>query len=210
MPRAASRIAWDWARRHPLLAGGLTVAAVLVALASGVASAGTGVKGKPPKPTPTVTSTRTPTPTPTPTPTATPTPTPTPTITPSPSPTPSPTTTCALGTVQHDGSAWCVATVDQVADDVLVMYAGRCVERGEVRSVMSRPQMPYTWGLLSSVPRLSGDVDVPLLPVRGAPPPEVLAALREVDPHDVRAVEMAGRGEAAGLWADHARREAGA
>ena len=46
--------------------------------------------------------------------------------------------------------------------------------------------------------------------VREAPPPQVLAALREVDPHDVRAVEMAGRGEAAGLWAEHARREAGA
>jgi len=37
----------------------------------------------------------------------------------------------------------------------------------------------------------------------------VLAALREVDPHDVRAVEMAGRGEAGKLWAEHARREAG-
>jgi peptide/nickel transport system ATP-binding protein len=57
-----------------------------------------------------------------------------------------------------------------MADDVLVMYAGRCVERGDVRTVMSRPQMPYTWGLLSSVPRLSGDVNVPLVPVRGAPP----------------------------------------
>jgi len=48
------------------------------------------------------------------------------------------------------------------------------------------------------------------VPVREAPPAGVLAALREADPHDVRAVEMAGRGEAAALWAAHARREAGA
>ena len=71
----------------------------------------------------------------------------------------------AIILVTHD-----LGVISQVADDVLVMYAGRCVERGDVRSVMSRPQMPYTWGLLSSVPRLSGDVDVPLIPVRGAPP----------------------------------------
>jgi hypothetical protein len=45
--------------------------------------------------------------------------------------------------------------------------------------------------------------------VREAPPDEVLRALREADPHDVRAVEMAGRSEAATLWAEHARREAG-
>lgn len=34
----------------------------------------------------------------------------------------------------------------------------------------SRALLPYTWGLLSSVPRLTGDVSVPLVPVRGAPP----------------------------------------
>ena len=46
-------------------------------------------------------------------------------------------------------------------------------------------------------------------PVRAAPPAQVLAAIREVDPHEVRAVEMAGRTEAGELWASHARREAG-
>ena len=71
----------------------------------------------------------------------------------------------AIILVTHD-----LGVISQVADDVLVMYAGRCVERGDVRSVLSRPQMPYTWGLLSSVPRLSSDVTVPLVPVRGTPP----------------------------------------
>jgi glutaconate CoA-transferase, subunit B len=47
-------------------------------------------------------------------------------------------------------------------------------------------------------------------PVREAPPPAVLEALREADPHDVRSVEMAGREEAGRLWASHSRREAGA
>jgi peptide/nickel transport system ATP-binding protein len=71
----------------------------------------------------------------------------------------------AIILVTHD-----LGVISQVADNVLVMYAGRCVERGDVRSVLSRPQMPYTWGLLSSIPRLNSDVDVPLVPVRGAPP----------------------------------------
>ena len=71
----------------------------------------------------------------------------------------------AIILVTHD-----LGVISQVADSVLVMYAGRCVERGDVRAVLSRPQMPYTWGLLSSIPRLNSDVDAPLVPVRGTPP----------------------------------------
>ncbi len=71
----------------------------------------------------------------------------------------------AIILVTHD-----LGVVSQVADNVLVMYAGRCVEKGEVRTVLSRPQMPYTWGLLSSIPRLHNDVTAPLVPVRGTPP----------------------------------------
>jgi peptide/nickel transport system ATP-binding protein len=44
------------------------------------------------------------------------------------------------------------------------------VERGTVRDVLKAPEHPYSWGLLSSIPSLSGDVDVPLVPVRGTPP----------------------------------------
>ena len=46
--------------------------------------------------------------------------------------------------------------VSQVADDVLVMYGGRAVEHGTVEQVLRRPQHPYTWGLLASVPSLHG------------------------------------------------------
>ncbi|MFE9578453.1 ABC transporter ATP-binding protein [Nocardia sp. NPDC006044] len=71
----------------------------------------------------------------------------------------------AIILITHD-----MGVVAQMADDVLVMYAGRCVERGTVREVLKRPRHPYSWGLLSSIPHLGGDVDTPLTPVRGAPP----------------------------------------
>ena len=71
----------------------------------------------------------------------------------------------AIILITHD-----MGVVAQMADDVLVMYAGRAVERGTVREVLKKPQHPYSWGLLSSIPHLGGDVDVPLVPVRGTPP----------------------------------------
>jgi peptide/nickel transport system ATP-binding protein len=76
----------------------------------------------------------------------------------------------AIILVTHD-----LGVVSEVAHDILVMYAGRAVERGPVRSVLSRPGHPYTWGLLSSVPRLTTDSgphagDHDLLTVRGLPP----------------------------------------
>src|SRR4029079_7183351 len=42
----------------------------------------------------------------------------------------------------------------EVADEILVMYAGRIVERGSKRNVFYDPQHPYTWGLLGSIPPL--------------------------------------------------------
>ena len=71
----------------------------------------------------------------------------------------------AIILITHD-----LGVVSQVADDVLVMYAGRAVEFGGVEEVMRRPQHPYTWGLLASVPSLHGDADADLLPIRGNPP----------------------------------------
>ncbi len=44
-----------------------------------------------------------------------------------------------------------------LADRVLVMYAGRPVEIGTAEDVFYRPSMPYTLGLLGSLPRLDGD-----------------------------------------------------
>ena len=50
--------------------------------------------------------------------------------------------------ITHD-----MGVVSQLADRVLVMYAGRAVEQGPRTEVFHRPQHPYTWGLLGSVPR---------------------------------------------------------
>ncbi|MFJ8650609.1 ABC transporter ATP-binding protein [Streptomyces sp. NPDC093546] len=71
----------------------------------------------------------------------------------------------AIILITHD-----LGVVANMADDLLVMYAGRAVERGSVREVLKAPQHPYTWGLLSSMPRLSGDVGEPLRPIPGSPP----------------------------------------
>jgi oligopeptide transport system ATP-binding protein len=51
-----------------------------------------------------------------------------------------------------------LGVVAEIADRVMVMYAGAIVERGGVVPVMTRPLMPYTQGLLHSVPRLDPDV----------------------------------------------------
>jgi peptide/nickel transport system ATP-binding protein len=67
--------------------------------------------------------------------------------------------------ITHD-----LGVIADIADDVLVMYGGRCVERGTKQEVLRTPQHPYTLGLLSSMPSLDGPVDVPLNPIPGAPP----------------------------------------
>ncbi|MET8160910.1 ABC transporter ATP-binding protein [Sphaerisporangium sp. NPDC005289] len=67
--------------------------------------------------------------------------------------------------ITHD-----LGVIARTAHQVLVMYAGRAAERGTVREVLTEPRHPYTWGLLSSIPRLGGSVDVPLTPIRGTPP----------------------------------------
>ncbi|MEU8714738.1 ABC transporter ATP-binding protein [Streptomyces sp. NPDC093084] len=67
--------------------------------------------------------------------------------------------------ITHD-----LGVIADIADDVLVMYGGRCVERGTKKEVLSSPQHPYTLGLLGSMPSLDGPVDVPLNPIPGSPP----------------------------------------
>jgi peptide/nickel transport system ATP-binding protein len=67
--------------------------------------------------------------------------------------------------ITHD-----LGVIADIADDVLVMYGGKCVERGSKKEVLSNPQHPYTWGLLGSMPSLEGSVDVPLNPIPGTPP----------------------------------------
>ena len=57
-----------------------------------------------------------------------------------------------------------------IADEIIVMYAGRVVERGSKRDVFYDPQMPYTWGLLGSIPRLDRPRPERLHTIEGAPP----------------------------------------
>jgi peptide/nickel transport system ATP-binding protein len=71
----------------------------------------------------------------------------------------------ALIIITHD-----LGVVAEVADEILVMYAGRAVERGPVDDLFRRPEHPYTWGLLSSMPRLDRVREERLRPVRGTPP----------------------------------------
>ncbi|MFG2788651.1 ABC transporter ATP-binding protein [Streptomyces sp. NPDC048419] len=67
--------------------------------------------------------------------------------------------------ITHD-----LGVIADIADDVLVMYGGRCVERGTKQEVLRTPQHPYTLGLMTSMPSLEGSVDVPLNPIPGSPP----------------------------------------
>jgi peptide/nickel transport system ATP-binding protein len=67
--------------------------------------------------------------------------------------------------ITHD-----LGVVAEVADDIIVMYAGRVVEHGPKRAVFYDPQMPYTWGLLGSIPRLDRPKPKKLHSIEGTPP----------------------------------------
>jgi oligopeptide transport system ATP-binding protein len=67
--------------------------------------------------------------------------------------------------VTHD-----LGVVAQLCDRVLVMYAGRLVEQGDVRQIFYDPQHPYTRALLHSMPRLNDDVTGDLPTIGGKPP----------------------------------------
>ena len=71
----------------------------------------------------------------------------------------------AIILITHD-----LGVVAETADDVLLMYAGKAVEYGSVRDVLQKPQHPYGWGLLTSIPRLTGDPDKKLAAIPGTPP----------------------------------------
>ena len=80
-----------------------------------------------------------------------------------------------LKRIQDDfGSAVIMITHDlgvvaETADDVIVMYAARIVERGPVRSIFNEPRHPYTWGLMGSLPRLDTNLER-LYQIPGQPP----------------------------------------
>jgi oligopeptide/dipeptide ABC transporter ATP-binding protein len=67
--------------------------------------------------------------------------------------------------ITHD-----LGVVADVADEIVVMYAGRIVERAKTRDVFYDPQHPYTWGLLGSIPRLDRPKSDHLYSIEGSPP----------------------------------------
>jgi peptide/nickel transport system ATP-binding protein len=100
-------------------------------------------------------------------------------------------TNAATVMITHD-----LGVVAGIADRVVVMYAGKAVERGAVGPVYADPRMPYTIGLLGSVPRLDRPGQT-LTPIKGSPPnvsslpagcpfssrcPVVLPVCREIEP----------------------------
>ena len=75
--------------------------------------------------------------------------------------------------ISHD-----LSVVEHIADEVMVMYLGRCVEQGEVKRIFADPKHPYTQALLSATPRLNeadrrerikltGELPSPLNPPKG-------------------------------------------
>jgi len=67
--------------------------------------------------------------------------------------------------ITHD-----LGVVAELSDDILVMYAGRPAEYGSAADIFGRPEHPYTWGLLSSMPRLDRERTTRLVPIPGTPP----------------------------------------
>ena len=67
--------------------------------------------------------------------------------------------------ITHD-----LGVIAEIADEIIVMYAGRVVEQGSKRDLFYDPQMPYTWGLLGSIPRLDRPRVERLHTIEGAPP----------------------------------------
>jgi peptide/nickel transport system ATP-binding protein len=70
----------------------------------------------------------------------------------------------AIVLITHD-----LGVVADLADEVMVMYGGSAVEHAPVREIFYSPQMPYTWGLLASIPQISAKKEQ-LDPIPGSPP----------------------------------------
>jgi peptide/nickel transport system ATP-binding protein len=66
--------------------------------------------------------------------------------------------------ITHD-----LGVIAEVAQRVMVMYAGRAMELGETEEIFGEPLHPYTWGLLESIPH-AGAKTSHLIPIEGSPP----------------------------------------
>jgi peptide/nickel transport system ATP-binding protein len=74
-------------------------------------------------------------------------------------------TGAAVVMITHD-----LGVVAGMADDIMVMYAGKPVETGRVDDIYYNPRMPYTMGLLGAVPRVDVAEKSSLVPIDGIPP----------------------------------------
>ena len=81
-----------------------------------------------------------------------------------------------LRTLRHETGAGIIlvthdlGVVADIADRVIVMYAGRVVEQGTLDEIFYDPQHPYTWGLLGSITRVDSDRSRRLPAIPGLPP----------------------------------------
>ena len=71
----------------------------------------------------------------------------------------------AVVIITHD-----LGVVAEHCDHIQVMYAGKIVESGDPRDIYYGPHHPYTWGLLSSIPRVDEGGSERLRPIQGLPP----------------------------------------
>jgi peptide/nickel transport system ATP-binding protein len=71
----------------------------------------------------------------------------------------------AVVVITHD-----LGVVAEMADEIAVMYAGRIVEQADTDTIFAGPEHPYTWGLLSSIPKLDSPRGDELVPIAGRPP----------------------------------------
>ena len=67
--------------------------------------------------------------------------------------------------ITHD-----LGVVAGMTQRINVMYAGRIVEKADTVELFANPKMPYTWGLLRSIPRLDESRKAKLVPIEGLPP----------------------------------------
>lgn len=71
----------------------------------------------------------------------------------------------AIILITHD-----LGIVAEMADRVMIMYAGSIVERGNCNDVFYQPSHPYTWGLLGSIPQVDQKNKENLASIKGTPP----------------------------------------
>jgi peptide/nickel transport system ATP-binding protein len=71
----------------------------------------------------------------------------------------------AIIIITHD-----LGVVAEITDEICVMYAGRIVEHASTDRIFDAPEHPYTWGLLTSIPRLDRQRGEELVPIPGRPP----------------------------------------